>query len=37
MGGFSDKRNLYKTPNSSGKTLIIKGGVVFGGGELKSM
>lgn len=37
MGGFSDKRNLYKTPVQSGKRLIIKGEVVFGGGELKTI
>jgi predicted membrane protein len=37
MGGFNDKRNLYRTPNTIGKHLIIKGGVVFGGGELKTI
>jgi predicted membrane protein len=37
MGGFTDKRNMYRTPNTNGKHLIIKGGVVFGGGELKTL
>jgi len=38
FGGFSDKHR-FKTPESDGSvesTLIIKGTVVFGGGEIKS-
>jgi predicted membrane protein len=39
FGGFSDKHR-YKVPdtagNQEGSTLIIKGTVIFGGGEIKS-
>jgi len=36
LGGFSDKRNVNpaQTPGT-GKTLIIQGFVMFGGGEIK--
>jgi predicted membrane protein len=37
LGGFSDKRKVYKqTEPNNGKKLIIKGAAIFGGGELKS-
>lgn len=37
LGGFSDKRKVYKSEKRQGaKTLIIKGAAVFGGGEVKS-
>ncbi len=37
LGGFSDKRKVYKqTEATKGKRLIIKGAAIFGGGELKS-
>ncbi len=35
MGGFADKRKVYKGIQGS-KTLIIKGVAIFGGGEIKS-
>lgn len=36
LGGFSDKRNQSSPPSlGGGKTLIIQGLVVFGGGEIK--
>jgi predicted membrane protein len=37
LGGFNDKRKLFK-PNVSNqaKRLIIKGSVIFGGGEIKA-
>jgi predicted membrane protein len=35
MGGFTDKRKVYKGGTGS-KTLIIKGAAIFGGGEVKS-
>jgi len=38
FGGFSDKRNtIIPNHNAETKTLIIKGLVVFGGGEIKNM
>ncbi|MCT4589205.1 MAG: cell wall-active antibiotics response protein [Carboxylicivirga sp.] len=38
FGGFADKRNFFReTPNDPGKTLIIKGVAIFGGGELRSI
>jgi predicted membrane protein len=36
LGGFTDKRTLIKEPADPGKILIIKGGIIFGGGEIKS-
>lgn len=37
LGGFSDKRKVYKpTGSQNSKKLIIKGAAVFGGGEIKS-
>ncbi|MDD3875048.1 MAG: DUF5668 domain-containing protein [Bacteroidales bacterium] len=36
MGGFSDKRVSIKSKTDDTRELIIKGVVVFGGGELKS-
>ncbi len=37
MGGFTDKRKVYKqTGATPTKKLIIKGEAIFGGGELKS-
>ena len=37
MGGFSDKRKVYKpTGTPSTKKLLIKGEAIFGGGEPKS-
>ncbi len=37
LGGFSDKRKVYKNENKEGaKRLIIKGAAIFGGGEVKS-
>ena len=37
LGGFSDERKLTTgQPTDPGKTLIIKGVVVFGGGDIKS-
>lgn len=37
LGGFADKRKVYKqTEPNTGKKLIIKGAAIFGGGELKS-
>lgn len=37
LGGFSDKRKVYKNDNREGaKRLIIKGAAIFGGGEVKS-
>jgi predicted membrane protein len=37
MGGFTDKRKVYKQSGStSSKRLIIKGAAIFGGGEIKS-
>lgn len=37
LGGFSDKRKMYKRQqNESAKKLIIKGAAIFGGGEVKS-
>lgn len=38
LGGFSDSRRIIKHEEGTGKdsTLIIRGAVVFGGGELKS-
>ncbi len=37
LGGFSDTRKLIPgQPLDSSKTLIIKGAVIFGGGEIKS-
>ena len=37
LGGFADKR-LYATEQSkSGKTLVIKGTTIFGGGELSNI
>lgn len=37
MGGFSDKRKVYKNDSKEGaKRLIIKGAAIFGGGEVKS-
>jgi len=36
LGGFSDKRNVKPTQTpDTGKTLIIQGFVMFGGGEIK--
>lgn len=36
LGGFSDKRNVNPTQTpGAGKTLIIQGFVMFGGGEIK--
>lgn len=36
LGGFSDKRKVYKRDDlSSKKTLVIKGAAIFGGGEIK--
>lgn len=36
LGGFSDKRNVNPTQTpGTGKTLIIQGFVMFGGGEIK--
>ncbi len=38
MGGFSDKRNIYKKDENTtaAKRLIIKGTAIFGGGEVKA-
>lgn len=36
MGGFVDKRKVFNVDNDSGSELLIKGTVVFGGGEIKS-
>jgi predicted membrane protein len=38
FGGFSDKHKITKSEkeNSSDNILIIKGLVIFGGGEIKS-
>lgn len=38
LGGFDDKRKVYKRTDNSptGKSLIIKGAAIFGGGEVKS-
>lgn len=37
MGGFKDKYNYAPKTNDNGKLLIIRGSVVFGGGEIKRM
>ncbi|MBN1252703.1 MAG: hypothetical protein JXR51_04070, partial [Bacteroidales bacterium] len=38
FGGFTDKRNnIISNQNNKDKTLIIKGLVVFGGGEIRNM
>lgn len=37
MGGFADKRKVYKQSGGvSSKRLVIKGAAIFGGGEIKS-
>lgn len=37
MGGFADKRKVYKqSAGTASKRLIIKGEAIFGGGEIKS-
>ncbi len=37
LGGFSDKRKVYKNEKKEcAKKLIIKGAAIFGGGEVKS-
>lgn len=37
LGGFDDKRKVYKQDHSeNSKQLIIKGAAIFGGGEVKS-
>ncbi|MCD4745114.1 MAG: cell wall-active antibiotics response protein [Bacteroidales bacterium] len=36
FGGFSDKRNVNPNTDNPEKTLLIKGLVIFGGGEIKS-
>ncbi|MBI9066064.1 MAG: hypothetical protein JEZ09_02150 [Salinivirgaceae bacterium] len=37
LGGFTDKRKMYKRDTGTQtKTLIIKGAAIFGGGEVKS-
>ncbi len=36
LGGFSDKRTLIRPNLDPTRLLIIKGGAVFGGGEIKS-
>jgi predicted membrane protein len=38
LGGFDDKRKLYKRPDGTPATkhLIIKGAAIFGGGEVKA-
>ena len=38
LGGFDDKRKLYKRPDGApaAKRLIIKGAAIFGGGEVKA-
>jgi len=36
FGGFVDKRILVQNDPSNGKTLIIKGVAIFGGGELRN-
>jgi predicted membrane protein len=37
MGGFTDKRKVYKQTGSvASKRLVIKGAAIFGGGEIKS-
>jgi predicted membrane protein len=37
LGGFTDKRKMYKRESGvQTKTLIIKGAAIFGGGEVKS-
>jgi len=38
FGGFTDKRIIFGNPDSNNnKTLLIKGLVLFGGGELKNV
>ena len=38
FGGFSDKRNtIMPNQNIEDKTLVIKGLVIFGGGEIRNM
>jgi predicted membrane protein len=36
FGGISDKRSVSDFPESSGKNLLIKGTIIFGGLEIKS-
>lgn len=37
LGGFSDKRKVYKNDTKeNAKRLVIKGAAIFGGGEVKS-
>jgi len=37
LGGFNDKRKIFKSNSSTPtKRLIIKGSVIFGGGEIKA-
>ncbi|MCK5781658.1 MAG: hypothetical protein KAH10_03670 [Flavobacteriales bacterium] len=36
FGGFNDKRFLGSYSNNSGKTLIIKGFAIFGGGDIRN-
>lgn len=36
LGGFADKRHLFKTDANSNRELFIKGSTIFGGGEIKS-
>jgi predicted membrane protein len=36
LGGFADKRTMIKEHPDPTRTLIVKGGAVFGGGEIKS-
>ena len=36
FGGMDDKRKMQVTQEASGKTLLIRGTVIFGGIEIKS-
>lgn len=36
LGGFNDKRHVFKQEGNNARELIIRGSTIFGGGEIKS-